>query len=131
MTAGNGRTVLLVEDDASVRKLVSSILGSRGYHILSAAGGTEAIRLAESHAGEIHLIVSDFGLADMNGLEAAARIAGDRPGIGILLISGYTDLPLSPDLRGAIRAEFLSKPFTMDSLLAKVGKMLEVSRPGD
>lgn len=133
MTNGNGRTVLVVEDDQAVRKLVSGILETRGYSVLPAAGGAEALAASESHRGEIQLIVTDFGLGEMNGLELASRIAGRRPGIRILLISGYTEIPLPAALRDAVRAEFLPKPFTMNTFLAKVEGMLGAPgavRPG-
>src|SRR5262245_7802590 len=125
MTSGNGRTVLLVEDDHSVRKLIASILDSRGYAVLPAANGAEALALSAAHEGDIHLIVTDFGLGEMNGLELAARVAGTRPGVAILIISGYTELPLPPGLKDAVRTEFLSKPFTMEVLLAKVSRMMD------
>lgn len=124
MTNGNGRTVLVVEDDHSVRKLLSGYLEMLGCRVLPAAGGAEAIAAAEAFPGEIHLVVTDFGLGEMNGLEMAARIAGRRPGIGILLISGYSEIPLPPGLKDAVRPEFLAKPFTMEEFLGKAGRMM-------
>jgi CheY-like chemotaxis protein len=125
----NGRTVLVVEDDPAVRKLVAGFLESRGYVVLAAGSGAEALTAAEAYRGEIDLIITDFGLGAMNGLELAARIAGTRPGIAILLISGYTELPLPPGLKDAVRAQFLAKPFTMEGFLAKVDGMLRA--PGE
>lgn len=116
--------MLVVEDDPSVRKLVSGFLETIGCSVLPAAGGAEAIAAADAYPGEIDLVVTDFGLGEMNGLEMAARIGGKRPGIGILLISGYTEIPLPPGLRETVRSEFLAKPFTMEEFLGKVGGMM-------
>lgn len=127
---GNVGTVLLVEDDQAVRKLISGVLEAHGHRVLAAVDGKSALAVAAAHTGEIHLVITDFGLGEMNGLQVAARIAGTRPGIGILLISGYTEIPLPEELRNAIRAEFLSKPFTMETLVNKVHAMIAVQDGG-
>lgn len=128
---GIGRTVLLVEDDQAVRKLICGVLEASGYHVLSAVDGESAVAAAASHLGEIHIMITDFGLGEMNGLQVAADIAAKRPGIGILLISGYTEIPMPSELRIAARAEFLAKPFTMDAMLTKIRSMMAQWDGGD
>jgi DNA-binding NtrC family response regulator len=130
MQFGNGRTVLLVEDDQAVRKLISGVLEASGYHVLPAVDGESAVAAAGAHLGEIHLMITDFGLGEMNGLQVAASIAALRPGIGILLISGYTEIPVPSELRIAARAEFLAKPFTMEAMLSKIRSMLALGDGG-
>ncbi len=83
-------TVLVVEDEASVRSLVCRILRDRGYSVLEASEGMEALRIVREHTGEIHLLVSDIIMPGMNGSKLAARIEEVRPGIKALFISGYT-----------------------------------------
>ncbi len=130
MQLGKGRTVLLVEDDQAVRKLICGVLETNGYDVLPAADGESAVAAAASHPGEIHLMVTDFGLGEMNGLQVSANIAASRPGIGILLISGYAEIPMPSELRIAAHAEFLAKPFTMDAMIAKIRSMIAVREDG-
>lgn len=125
MTIGIGRTILLVEDDASVRKLVSAMLHSSQYEVLTAGSGADALGASAVHPGRIDLIITDFGLGEMNGLELADRIAARRPGLKVLVISGYSEISLPPGFKESLKPDFLPKPFTMDALLAKVGRILE------
>lgn len=124
MTIGIGPVVLLVEDDQAVRKLVGGILETQDYTVLPAADGAEAIATAAAWPGKIDLLVTDFGLGEMNGIELAARLGKSRPGLAVLVISGYTEIPVPPSLREHIRADFLAKPFTMDVFLGKVEQVL-------
>jgi signal transduction histidine kinase len=118
-----GATVLLVEDEDSVRMLLDSVLTLRGYTVLQAAGGPAALRLAEAHDGPIHVLLTDVVMPEMTGWQLAARLTALRPDLRVLYMSGYTDdpaLPLACD--GA--ASFLAKPFSPDTLVAKVGELL-------
>ena len=124
MTNGNGRTVLLVEDDPSVRKLISAMLDSHAYRVLAAGDGAEALATSSLFEGRIDLVITDFGLGEMNGLELADRLSARRPGLRVLIISGYTEIQLPPGIRESLKPEFLPKPFTMDALLAKVGRIM-------
>lgn len=125
MTIGIGRTILLVEDDASVRKLVSAMLHSCQYEVLTAGNGADALVASATHPGRIDLIITDFGLGEMNGLEIADRISARRPGLKVLVISGYSEINLPPGFKESLKPDFLPKPFTMDALLSKVGRLLE------
>jgi DNA-binding response OmpR family regulator len=125
MTIGSGRTALIVEDDPAVRKLIESILRLQGFAVLPAGTAAEAIALSGGYRGTLDLLITDFGLGEMNGLDLAARISGTRPGLRVLLVSGHTELPIPEGLRAALRTGFLAKPFTMDALVARVAEMLE------
>src|ERR1700679_868724 len=83
-------TVLLVDDDASIRAIVSRDLKDH-YNVLIAGSGLEALRRSKDCAGEIHLLLTDFQLRGMDGIELATQIAVQRPEIKVLVMSGSTD----------------------------------------
>jgi len=117
--------VLIVEDESSVRALASRILRERGYHVLEAENGTEALRTAEEFAGEIHLLLTDVVMPQMAGSELVSRIEAIRPGIKVLYASGYTnDAVVCHGTRDS-KVAFLQKPFTPDALACKVGEVID------
>lgn len=118
-------TILLVEDEARVRKLILDVLASRGYHVLEATRGEEALRLCDLHNGEIHLSVVDVVMPEMSGPDLVRRIALRRPGMRVLYISGYTDEAIIH--HGVLNsgAAFLQKPFVPDALVRKVREVLD------
>ncbi|HET8655074.1 MAG TPA: ATP-binding protein [Longimicrobiaceae bacterium] len=118
-------TVLLAEDDRAVRVLARRALEHAGYQVLEADGGEEALRIADAHAGTIHLLLSDVVMPGLGGRELAERLQGRRPGIAVLFMSGYTDDAI---LRHGMLAEgtpFLEKPFTPGGLCEKVRGVLD------
>jgi signal transduction histidine kinase/DNA-binding response OmpR family regulator len=125
VAAHGSETVLVVEDEEIVRSLTRQILQARGYAVLEAQHGPEALRVCELHKGEIHLILTDVVLPHMSGPELAARVATLRPQIKLLYMSGYTGNALAhlgvPDVEGAC----LQKPFTLASLARKVREVLD------
>ena len=84
-------TVLLVEDEETVRTLTRMVLEKQGYTVVAAGSGAEALRLAEQHSGPIHLLISDVVMPGMSGPQVAEGLALLRPGAAVLYISGYTD----------------------------------------
>src|SRR6185369_8119689 len=84
-------TILLVEDEARVRKLIVDVLTARGYRVLEATRGEEALRLSRMHEGQIHLMVVDVVMPELSGPELVRQIKPLRPGTHVLYISGYTD----------------------------------------
>src|SRR4029078_5186247 len=84
-------TVLLVEDDDRVRGLVGSVLRKRGYTVLEASRGDQALALASGHTAPIHLLLSDVVMPGMSGRVVAARVTELRPEVRVLLMSGYSD----------------------------------------
>lgn len=117
-------SILLVEDEGPVRRLIARILGMREYRVLEAGHGEEALELSEKHAGTIHLLVTDVMMPVMNGHELAVRLSVLRPGMGILFISGYPGRPVPEMLEGSAAVDYLAKPFKVDELLAKVQALL-------
>ena len=117
-------TVLLAEDEEGVRQLAIESLERRGYHVLAAASGEEALRLASGYDGTIHLLVTDVVMPGMKGPELADRMRAMRPGIRVLLMSGYAADVVTPnDLKEAL---LLSKPFAPAALVKAVRVSLDV-----
>jgi PAS domain S-box-containing protein len=118
-------TILLVEDEKSVRVTIDSYLRDLGYNVLIAATPDEALRLAERHPAEIHLLITDVIMPGMSGCVLAQRLSEKHPAIERLFISGFTADVLA--LRGAPldSANFLAKPFGRDLLAGKVRQILD------
>jgi signal transduction histidine kinase len=118
-------TILLVEDEARVRKLIVDVLTSRGYRVLEATRGEEALRLSKLHDGAIHLMVVDVVMPEISGPELVRQIAPIRPGTNVLYISGYTDEAIVHHGIPESGAAFLQKPFLPDALARKVREVLD------
>ena len=118
-------TVLLVEDDATLRKLAERILTECGYVVLPAAGGEEALEIASNSATVIDAIVTDVVMPGINGRELVERLVESRPGIATLLMSGYNDDQVLQ--RGVMHGEtaFLQKPFSAEQFARKVRGILD------
>jgi CheY-like chemotaxis protein len=113
-------TVLVVEDEAPVRALAGRILRDRGYTVIEAPNGIEALRLAREFAGDIHLVLTDVVMPGMSGKELVTQLEALRPGIKALYISGYTDNAIIH--KGMLDSDvaFLQKPFTIEILTRRV-----------
>lgn len=124
--SGGMETVLLVEDEPSVRKMISFVLCREGYTVMEASDGVEALKLSREHASqEIHLLLTDVGLPNMDGITLSGKFGALRPGARVLLMSGYVhDIPAdSAGLPNVIG--FLPKPFTPGILATTVRKALD------
>ncbi len=122
--AAGTETVLLVEDEDSVRALARRGLESRGYRVLAAAGGTAALELAARHNGPIHLLVSDVVMPGMSGPQLADALRRVRPRVKVVYVSGYAEDALGQ--RGLPEGDaFLAKPFSADDLAARVRSVLD------
>jgi len=120
-------TILLAEDEASVRLLASRTLEAHGYRVLSCANGAEALRLADTHPAAIDVLVSDVVMPGMGGPELARRLLRSRPGLRVLYMSGYTDDAAVREA-AATGGGFLQKPFDPDTLERKVHELLASRR---
>ena len=121
--AGGSETILLVEDEESVRQLVRETLEARGYRVLEAGNGDAAIALAASHSDTIHLVITDVVMPGLSGHELAQQLNSARPGIKVLYLSGYAQ-DAFPNPSAQAHKAFLQKPFTLQSLSRKVREIL-------
>ncbi len=123
---GGCETVLLVEDEASVRELVRETLAARGYKVLEAENGESGLRVADAHGDGIDILITDVVMPGMGGRELAKRLLQIRPNLAVLYLSGYTeDTILHQGALGPCTA-FLQKPFTLQNLARKVREVLRV-----
>jgi len=112
-------TVLLVEDEESVRELVRATLEKQGYTVLDTGKGDVALQMALSHTGPIDILISDLVLPGMGGRELGSKLNESHPETKILIVSGYPeDMVVGPGI------EFLQKPFTLQALAGKVQDVL-------
>jgi PAS domain S-box-containing protein len=120
--AGGDETVLLVEDDSSVRALLERVLVGKGYHVLAAEHPAAALALVEEYDEPIDLIVTDLIMPGSNGIELVGMIDEVRPGLPVLYISGYAN----PVRSGALSEtdHFLQKPFSSGALLSRIRRIL-------
>ena len=121
--AGEGRgseVVLLVEDEDAVRRLVERALGQKGYEVLSAAHGDEAMKIVSSRGSDIEVLITDIVMPRMGGLEVAALVKERVPGVRVLYISGYSDSEEVHRVIGTAGKAFLAKPFSPSELARRV-----------
>lgn len=124
--AGHGETILLVEDNQSVRDLTNVLLKRLGYETLSAGTPVDALHIVQTHPGEIHLMLTDVVMPGMNGQDLVERVWDARPGMRCLFMSGYaTSIITHPGMLDS-GVGFLNKPFSMQELADKIRETLEV-----
>ena len=116
-------TVLLAEDEASVRAVVRDLLEVAGVRVLEAGDGEEAARLAREHDGPIDLLLTDVVMPGMNGWRLAETVRANRPDARVLFMSGYPE-PLDETHSISSRDGFIQKPFSPDDLMRKLGSFL-------
>ncbi|MBI3456043.1 MAG: response regulator [Candidatus Rokubacteria bacterium] len=128
--AGGRETVLLVEDEETLRELAREILEMRGYAVLEARHGGEALVLAEQYPGPIHAMLTDVVMPEMSGRDLASRLTAAHPETKVLYMSGYTDSAI--EHHGVLDpgTAFLQKPFTPDTLARKVRGVLDAPQQG-
>jgi two-component system, cell cycle sensor histidine kinase and response regulator CckA len=125
---GGDETILLAEDQGSIRELIVETLERNGYKVLAASNGLEALEIASSYAGAIDLLVTDVVMPEMGGREAAKRLAAARPNLKVIFMSGYAEHPGAMSGTSGISSVGLQKPFSMDTLLHKIREVLEAVR---
>ena len=127
--SGGEETVLLVEDEGAVRRLIAEVLRRRGYRVIEVADGDEAIEASERHSGVLHLLVTDLVMPGMNGRELARFLVHSRPGLRVLFVSGYSDQQVQPREGQDGSEAFLQKPFTPVVLARQVRRVLDAPGP--
>jgi hypothetical protein len=128
VTLRGTETILLVEDEDAVRRIVESALRRQGYRVIAAQNGGEALLLCEQHEGTIDLLVTDVVMPQMSGPQLARRLATARPGMKVLCMSGYTDDSI---VRHGVLPSgfaFLQKPVTPVTLASKVREVLDATK---
>ncbi|MDH5668137.1 MAG: PAS domain S-box protein [Nitrospira sp.] len=123
-------TILLVEDDPSVRGFVHETLKMNGYQVLVARHGIEALLVGTRHMGPIHLLLTDVVMPQMSGPEVAEKLTTLRPDAKVLYMSGYPDHPVFKKGEVQLETNFIQKPFTPDALLEKVREVLDRVKVG-
>jgi two-component system, cell cycle sensor histidine kinase and response regulator CckA len=121
-------TILLVEDNPDVRKLMTDALRSLGYVVLETADGEEALLMAEKHAQPIDLLITDIVMPGLSGFDIAKQLSGDRPGMRVLYVSGYADHESATRALADHTAGYLQKPFVLSELAQKVKAMISRSK---
>jgi PAS domain S-box-containing protein len=119
-----GETILLVEDEESVRQVASTILKGLGYRTIEARSGEEALMLAERHDGRIDLLMTDIVMPGMNGRELAGRLAAIRPEMKTLFTSGYTEDVIVHHGILDSNLDFIGKPYSVQALAARIREVL-------
>ncbi len=121
-------TILVVDDEPSIRNLIGRVLEHQGYHVLQACSGQEALSVAADHRGRIDLLVTDVVMPRMDGFTLGERLVELRPDTQVLFISGHANLSVAaPEgLEGGGQA-FLLKPFTHDRLLRTIRERLDTA----
>ncbi len=127
-------TILVVDDEADVRELAREMLAAKGYVVLEAADGAEALTVARNHADRIDLLLTDVVMPNMSGPRLAAEFRRQRPDAIVLYMSGFAlergqQQPLGDDVALEPGSPILPKPFTTEGLTRKVAEVLRSERP--
>jgi CheY-like chemotaxis protein len=121
---GGSETILLVEDEESVRELVRDTLTNKGYRVMEAKNGEAGLRVSEEHQGAIDMLITDVVMPGMSGRELAKRVSAARPDVKVLFLSGYTEDAIIHEGVLEPGTAFLQKPFTLQVLSRKVREVL-------
>ncbi len=123
------RTLLVVEDDDDVRRLLVSVLTDSGYQVVATGDPTQAPGLARQLGARLGLVISDMVMPRLNGRELAAQLTREHPHLPVLFVSGYSDAVLSAEGVLEPGVHLLRKPFTVDDLLGRVEALLATAVP--
>lgn len=118
-------TILVVEDEAQVRKLLCSVLRRGGYHVLEGTDGRDGLTVSQRYDGRIHLLLTDVTMPQMNGPELVRALVEQRPETQVLYLSGYTDNALEDAGAGGDSTTVLAKPIAPQELLRQVRRALD------
>ncbi len=128
-TAGS-ETILLIEDFTELREMIATMLRSKGYNVLQARDGMEAVSVATSHFAPIDLVVTDVVMPKLNGPEAVRQIRARRGGVKVVYITGYADQNAIGEGLFAADSITLEKPIRPDALLGKIRELLDKRESG-
>ncbi len=129
MTNGNQPQILVVEDNGPLRRLMLRILEGSGYQVFEAAGGAQGLELFREHAALLDLAIVDMVMPGISGLDVAAEMERDRPGMKILYISGHATSVAMESISRRSPDHVLLKPFDAAELISKVAQLLRPEAP--
>jgi len=118
----HAKTIVIVDDQDDVRSLMTLMLRRKGYSVIDAANGPDAIRIIEAHPGPVDLLIADVVMPDIGGKELYEYLSSRHPRMKVLFVSGYTDHAFQA---ANVQASFLAKPFLLDTLARRVREVLE------
>jgi two-component system cell cycle sensor histidine kinase/response regulator CckA len=122
----SGLSILIVDDEAAVRRFASRVLQREGYDVVEAADGAEALEVVQRQKDSFAVVVSDIVMPRLNGVELLLALTVSYPGLPVILISGYATAELA-ELGIAAPCGILPKPFTAEQLLAEVRRCMRRS----
>lgn len=125
---GGQETILLVEDEEMLLQLMKTLLEAKGYKVLTAEDGLEAIDVFSRHKDEVALVISDMGLPKLGGWEAFQKMKEIRSDVNVILASGYFDFNLKAEMIKAGAIDFVQKPYDPDEISEKIREV--ISRSG-
>jgi CheY-like chemotaxis protein len=128
--AGQSQLILVVDDEPSIRQVVKLLLTARGYRVLTAVNGRDAVGLFEQHGDEIQLVVTDIMMPSMNGVALVQYLRKSNPRLAIVAMSGMSELPHHEELHRLAVAKILQKPAAEGELLSAIAEALQTPPPG-
>ncbi len=128
---GGTETIIIAEDNPSIRTAAARLLMHKGYTVLAASNGEDALQQARAFIGMIHLLVTDLVMPQVNGSQLARRLRARRPEMRVILMSGYTSATAHQTDIADLAAGFLAKPFTPEELLGSVRAALDATPGGE
>ena len=117
----SGKNILLVDDHPVARKSMQRVLLEAGYRIFAASSAKEALKVFAEHSGAVDLLIADCMMPEMNGQELAETLRRQKPGLKILLVSGYEQAPAGS---AAGTVKLARKPFSGRALIERVGEIM-------
>lgn len=121
---GGSETILLIEDEEALKELVKAVLVSKGYKVLTAGDGEEAIHIYSLHQAEIDLVLSDLGLPKFGGMEVFKRLKAIKPKVKVIIASGYIESNAKSEMYKLGVVQFVQKPYMPDELLRRIREVI-------
>jgi CheY-like chemotaxis protein len=123
-TTRGTETVMVVEDESAILRLVTSALTRAGYTVIAVNDPTDAVRRFDAHGGSVDLVITDVHMPKLNGHDLVVRLRERQPTLHVLFVSGYAPDSVNPSGAETPRARFLSKPFGIGTLLSTIREVL-------
>jgi len=127
-TTRGSDTILLVEDEEMLLDLMKTLLEAKGFHVLTAQDGVEAVEVFTRHKDEIAVVISDMGLPKLGGWEAFQKMKEIRSNVNVILASGYFDMNLKADIIKAGAKDFVQKPYDPEEITEKIREVISKTK---